>query len=127
MSARILLVDDEEIVRDTLADYLIDCGYRVTTADDGKQASTALEAERFDLILADVRMPGMDGLQLLDELRDRDRETPVIMMTGHGDAQMDEEAERKGASGFLVKPVRLADLDRLIQRLLQGESNGCAY
>ncbi len=119
---RILLVDDEQIVRDTLGDYLTDCGYRVCTAEDGMAASSILQAVTFDLVLADVRMPGLDGLALLEQLRTHDQDTPVVMMTGHGDAQMDSEAELRGASGFLLKPVRLVDLDDLIRRLIgEGE------
>ena len=117
-SLHILLVDDEEIVRDTLADYLSDCGYRVRTAEDGRAAADVLGNTTFDLVLADVRMPGIDGLALLEQLRAYDQHTPVIMMTGHGDAQMDDEAERRGASGFLLKPVRLVELDDLIRRLV---------
>ncbi len=114
----ILLVDDEQIVRDTLGDYLVDCGYHVRTAEDGIEASSMLQQTTFDLVLADVRMPGDDGLALLQQLRTHDQDTPVIMMTGHGDAQMDSEAELRGASGFLLKPVRLVELDDLIRRLI---------
>lgn len=117
----ILLVDDEEIVRDTLGDYLGDCGYQVSLAEDGRVAVALLRDMTFDLILADVRMPGIDGLALLEQLRTHDQHTPVIMMTGHGDAQMDREAELRGASGFLLKPVRLVDLDEMIRRLAHSE------
>lgn len=118
----ILLVDDEEVIRESLRDYLGACGYAVTTAEDGRQAIAMLRERRFDLVLADVRMPAIDGLALLEYIRERDSHIPVVMMTGHGDSEMEDQADRRGASGFLLKPVRLTDLDGIIASMLPEES-----
>ena len=113
----ILLVDDEVIVRETLTDYLRDCGHLVTEAGDGRQAAALMEQSGYDAVLADVRMPGLDGLALLERRRQLSDPTPFVMMTGHGDAETDGQAERLGANGFLIKPIRLLELDDTIRRL----------
>ena len=121
---KVLLVDDEEIVHLTLGDYLTDCGHRVDKAVDGAQALRALEAGDHDLIIADVRMPGLDGLTLLARLRGTDAVLPVIMITGHGDVDMQDEAVRMGAVGFLLKPIKLLQLDGLIAQVVE-EAKPC--
>ena len=121
---KVLLVDDEEIVHLTLGDYLTDCGHRVDKAVDGAQALRALEAGDHDLIIADVRMPGLDGLTLLARLRETDAVLPVIMITGHGDVDMQDEAVRMGAVGFLLKPIKLLQLDGLIAQVVE-EAKPC--
>ena len=121
---KVLLVDDEEIVHLTLGDYLTDCGHRVDKAVDGAQALRALEAGDHDLIIADVRMPGLDGLTLLAKLRETDTVLPVIMITGHGDVDMQDEAVRMGAVGFLLKPIKLLQLDGLIVQVVE-EAKAC--
>ncbi len=117
---KVLLVDDEEIVHLTLGDYLTDCGYQVDKAVDGVQALRAIETDTHDLVIADVRMPGLDGLTLLARVRERDSELPVIMITGHGDVDMQDQAEGMGATGFLLKPIKLRQLDELIRQLVEG-------
>ena len=114
---RILLVDDEEIVRETLCDFMLACGHTVTQASDGREAVASLTKDDFDLILADVRMPGLDGMGLLENVRQEGSDIPVIMMTGHGDAEMETQAAHLGATGILVKPIRLRELDDLVQNL----------
>lgn len=122
---KILLVDDEDIVHLTLGDYLTDCGHHVEKAVDGRQALTALEARKHDLVIADVRMPGLDGLTLLAKVRETDKELPVIMITGHGDIDMQDEAVRVGAGGFLLKPIKLTELDELIAKLVEEGVHPC--
>jgi DNA-binding NtrC family response regulator len=123
---KILLVDDEEIVHLTLGDYLIDCGYQVDKAVDGVQALRAIDRMAHDLVIADVGMPGLDGLTLLARVRERDSQLPVIMITGHGDVDMQDQAEGMGATGFLLKPIKLRELDELIRDLVGGvESCNC--
>lgn len=117
----ILLVDDETIVRETLCAYLQACGHRVAEAEDGREALARLTEKPVDIILADVRMPVMDGLALLEQVRETHPDLPVVMMTGHGDAEMETKAQELGASGFLVKPIRLRDLDVLLTSLISGD------
>ena len=124
---KVLLVDDEEIVHLTLGDYLTDCGHVVDKALDGAQALRSIEAADHDLVIADVRMPGLDGLTLLERVRDKNSELPVIMITGHGDVDMQDEAVRMGATGFLLKPIKLLQLDELITELTTGaETCSCS-
>ena len=111
---RILLVDDEEIVHQTIGDYLSDCGHQVEKSLDGRAAVQAVERVSYDLALVDVRMPGMDGLAFLDRVGELCPEMPVVIITGHGDAEMENEVRRRGAAGFLVKPIRLRELDSLL-------------
>ena len=116
---RIAIVDDEEIVRETLGEYLFEFGHTVHTAVDGKAALKMFNADQYDLALVDVRMPGMDGFSLLADCRNRFPEMTVVIMTGHGDQQTSDEAERLGANEFLIKPIRLAELDEVLTRSAQ--------
>ena len=118
----ILIVDDEEIVRDTLGEYLQELGYEVDYAVDGTAGLKAVEANSYSLALVDIRLPGMDGLSLLRHIRSIHPEMPVIVLTGHGDPSMSEEALSLGATDFLYKPVKLLDLDALLDRLGPGLS-----
>ena len=122
---RLLLVDDESIVHMTLGDYLSDCGHTVEKALDGSEALLAIQSRRFDLIIADVRMPGLNGLSLLERVRQLESDPPVILITGHGDVEMEREANRIGAAGFLLKPIRLAKLDELIETAMTGGAGTC--
>jgi len=121
MSLRILLVDDEEIVHQTIGDYLSECGCQVEKATDGHQALAVLERQACPLALIDVRMPGMDGLELLARARQVHPEMAMIMITGHGDPEMEIKAREQGATGFLVKPISLRQLDDLLQQLERPE------
>jgi DNA-binding NtrC family response regulator len=118
----ILIVDDEDIVRQTLGDYLQELGYQVDYAVDGSAGLKAVEANTYSLALVDIRLPGMDGLSLLRHIRSIHPEMPVIILTGHGDPSMSEEALALGATDFLYKPIKLLDLDALLDRLGPGLS-----
>ena len=113
----ILIVDDEEIVRETLGEYLKEFGCQVHPTSDGAAALEAVRERAFDLALIDIRMPGIDGLALLAQLRRLRPQMPVVMMTGHGDPTVSGDAERLGAASLLLKPVRLQNLDSLVQEL----------
>jgi response regulator RpfG family c-di-GMP phosphodiesterase len=100
----VLCVDDEPIVLRLMARLLERLGVDVTTATGPVEALTVFEAERFDLIVTDIRMPGMDGHAFLAEIRARDPEVPVIVATGHASLDSAIRALRDGASGMLMKP-----------------------
>ena len=117
---RILLVDDEEIVRQTIGEYLRECGHQVDEADDGTTALQIAAEGRYDVALVDIRMPGMDGFSLLSRLREHRPEMAVVLITGHGDVQMAEEALVRGATSLLTKPVKLLELDEALARAVQG-------
>jgi len=120
MPFHILLVDDEEIVHQTIGDYLKDCGHQVEKATDGYQALEALEKRGYDVALVDVRMPGMDGLSLLSRAHGLHPEMTMVVITGHGDPDMEKKAREQGAVGFLIKPVGLRQLDDIMESLEDG-------
>lgn len=112
----ILLVDDEQIIHDTLGAYLRQLGHRVDGAFDGREGVESALAGDYGLVLLDVRMPAVDGLEVLVRLREQRPELAVVLMTGHGDMEMAVRALRLGAADFLPKPVRLLDLDAAVAR-----------
>lgn len=112
--ARILVVDDEAAQRDILGGFLRKQGYEVREADSGAAALGLLRAEMVDLVLTDVRMPGMSGLDLLREGRALNPELPVVVMTAYGTIADAVAAMRDGAVDYLTKPV---DLDALLLRV----------
>ncbi|HEY7112289.1 MAG TPA: sigma-54 dependent transcriptional regulator [Thermoanaerobaculia bacterium] len=104
MTRPILVVDDEPDIRDALRMILEYEGYTVTTAADGPSALAELESNPPAAVLLDIKMPGMDGLQVLDRIAARDGAPPVLMISGHGDIATAVESTRRGAVDFLEKP-----------------------
>jgi len=126
MKDAILVVDDEAGVRSSLAAILGDEGYAVTSADSGEAGLAALEARRFDLVLLDVWLPGLDGLEVLRRIRERDSELPVVVISGHGTIETAVKAVRLGAQDFVEKPLSLektvlAVRNALRQRRLESQ------
>jgi two-component system nitrogen regulation response regulator NtrX len=120
-------VDDEPGVRGSLQGILGDEGYVVTTADRGEEALGILESKRFDLVLLDVWLPGLDGLETLTRLRAIDPEVPVVVISGHGNVETAVKAVRGGAQDFVEKPLSLektllAVKNALRQRRLESEN-----
>ncbi|MCK9460058.1 MAG: response regulator [Proteobacteria bacterium] len=102
---RVLIVEDETALRHAYARMLEDRGFSVKQAGDGEQAIEALATRAYDVILSDIAMPEMDGIQLLRELRHRDLDVPVILITGYPTVTAAVEAVEFGALQFLVKPI----------------------
>jgi two-component system C4-dicarboxylate transport response regulator DctD len=109
--AAVLIVDDEATLRQSAREWLSLCGFRAETADSGEAALRRLRETRFDALISDVRMPGLDGMALLAAARREDPGLPVILLTGHGDVPLAVEAMRAGAHDFLEKPY---DADHLV-------------
>ncbi len=103
--ARILVVDDEESIRNLMRMTLELDGYKVSTAADGPTALDIFEKENPEVVLLDVRLPGMSGIEILDRMKAINQDAEVIIITGHGDMDMAVECLRKQASNFLTKPV----------------------
>ena len=114
---RILIADDEPDIRRLVGDFLCDCGHEVVGAADGVEALELLEESVADAILSDVRMPRMDGLDLLSRVRVLHPGIPVILMTGHGDEAVATAALQRGALDYLKKPIGLQDLIDCVERL----------
>lgn len=119
MNKRILIVDDENVLRESMASLLEDEGYQALQAENGQKAYEFLLKESVDLILSDVSMPEMDGIELLAHIKQLAPQTPVIMMTAYGTVQNAVSALRTGAWDYLLKPVQFDDLLMKIQRALE--------
>ena len=120
MSATILVVDDNECIRELLYLYLSDAGYRVLTAKDGMVAGQYLREHRVDLLLADIEMPLMNGLGLVQALRNDEAgaSLPVVFVTAH--AGYERRAKELGAVAYLTKPVRTSELFAVVSAQLKG-------
>lgn len=110
IGAKILLVDDEEIFTRNMAKLLSTRRYRVTVANSGDAAIRALEAEPVDVIVLDLKMPGMDGLTTLKEIQKLGLFTQTLMLTGHGSIDSALEAMKLGAYDYLTKPCEIEEL-----------------
>jgi putative two-component system response regulator len=116
---RILIVDDEETIRLALRKFLRSRGYEVDIAGSGDQALESLNSGSFSLMLCDVRMPGMTGVQVVPQARAKDQDLAIIMLTAVNDAATATEVLSAGATDYLMKPVELADLQQAVDRALQ--------
>ena len=114
---RILIVEDERALCDTLAKSLKQKGYEVDACYDGDSALDWLLAEKYDLILLDLNLPGRDGMELLRALRDRDRETRVLILSARSRISDKVEGLDCGASDYLVKPFHLEELEARVRSL----------
>ena len=108
---KILLIDDEAAIRSALKEILEYESFEVKEAEDGASALKTLEKEEFDLIFCDIKMPRMDGMEVLDKIKEKGIDAPVVMMTGHGTVETAVEALKKGAYDFIQKPL---DLNRIL-------------
>ena len=111
----ILIVDDEESVRDSLYNWFIEDGFRVEVAENAKRALIILESDQFDIILADIKMPGMDGLEMLRRIKSIKPESIVIVMTAFATVDTAVKALKDGAYDYVTKPFDPDDLTHLIR------------
>ncbi len=111
----ILIVDDESSVRDSLLNWFIEDGFHVAVAEDAKTALMMLESESFDIVLSDIKMPGMDGLQMLSRIKAIRKDTIVIMMTAFATVETAVQALKDGAFDYVTKPFDPDDLSHLIR------------
>jgi DNA-binding NtrC family response regulator len=119
MALRVLVVDDEASVRDILSRLLGTHGHQTATAESASTALARLRAERFDVMLCDIRMPQVSGLDLVRKALELDDDLAVLMLTGVNDLATANEALAAGAIDYLVKPVEVADLENAVQRAAQ--------
>ncbi len=119
MRFTILVVDDEKNIREGLGEYLRLDGYDVTLAADGKEGVLAADRGDVDLVVTDLRMPGLSGGELLKHVASRYPSVPVIVLTGHGTVEDAVDAMRNGAYDFITKPVNLDHLSILVKRALE--------
>lgn len=120
--AHILVVDDNSDIRSMLQSFLSHENYRVEVAADAEQALKLYAENKFDIILCDVIMPGMNGIDLLKHIRSRDQETAFVMLSGYPDINKAVEAMREGAYDYVTKPFNLQDVKLRIARALENKT-----
>lgn len=113
---KLLLIDDEDVIHKSVGGFLSKLGYEVLKAIDGEEGLKIFRSEPIDIVISDIKMPGMDGLALLNAIVQEDKQAEVILMTGHGDLDMAVDALRNGAFDFFKKPVVLDELLACLQR-----------
>jgi two-component system, NtrC family, nitrogen regulation response regulator NtrX len=109
--ATILVIDDEKSIRNTLQEVLAYEGHKVDLATNGSEGLELFDKGEYDVVLCDIKMPGMDGIEVLEKMHERNHDVPVIMISGHGNIDTAVEAIKKGAYDFIEKPL---DLNRLL-------------
>lgn len=116
--SRILICDDEDALRTILSSELAGAGYEVATAADGEEGVTEIKNRKFDLVLLDIKMPKMDGFEVLKYIKKEHPGVKVIMLTGFADLKNAIESKKYGAEDFVSKPYDLVDLLTTIERVL---------
>ena len=119
MKARILIVDDEATIRDTLCTVLKEEGFDAESAENGRAALEKIQQNNYDLVITDLRMPEMDGLELLKAVKLNSPQTSVIIITAYGSMESAIEALRLGAFDYLIKPLDFDDVILRVRRLME--------
>src|SRR6187401_529746 len=118
---RVLVVDDEKFIRDIIADFLGMEGYIVRTAEDGSSAVNELERARYDMVISDLKMPKMGGLDLLKEVSKTHPDTLTVIMTGFGTVETAIDAMKRGAYDYILKPFKVEEVVHILQRGLDRQ------
>lgn len=116
----LLLVDDDDELREDMARFFARRGYHVSESADGEQALVLADQRAFDVMVLDMMMPGISGIELLKSIKQHGAEAEVVMLTGKGTIESAVEAMKLGAREFLTKPVSLKDLDRLVRKCVES-------
>ena len=122
MAGTILIVDDEETLRESMARLLTREGYSVSTAGTGEEAMEALKNSAFDLVISDIFLPGIDGIEVLRRLREKKPNQLVILMTAYASLETAVDALRAGAYDYIMKPIIHEEVKLLIRRALRQQS-----
>jgi len=118
-SPMILVVDDEQVIREILAEFLAMEGFRVRTARDGQDALSELSRARFDLVLSDLKMPNMGGIELLEAVGKHAPQTVTVIMTGFGTVETAIDAMKRGAYDYIMKPFKMEEVVHTVRRGLE--------
>lgn len=124
MTRRLLIVDDEKNIRLTLDQALTAAGYEVSTAIDGEHGLDKVKESRFDVMLLDMKLPGMDGLEVLRRVSGLRSDLPVIMITAHGSVETAVEAMKLGAIDYLRKPFTPDEIRSIVGKVLERQTLG---
>ena len=120
---RVLLIDDETVFTTNMSKLLTGRGYRVTAVNSGDSAIQVLEKEDFDVVVLDLKMPGMDGITTLKEMKKLDLFTETLILTGHGSIDSAMEAIKLGAYDYLPKPCEIGELVAKIEEAWEKKDN----
>jgi DNA-binding NtrC family response regulator len=124
---KILIVDDDETIRKSITTVLEEKGYLADTAENGRVAIRKSDKEVYNLALIDIRLPDMDGVQLLTMLKETAPKMVKIIITGYPSLQNAVEAVNKGADGYIVKPIKMAELLTMIEEHLKKQQEAGKY
>ena len=117
--ARILVVDDDKALADNLVEYLSKLGYQASPAYGGREGLATFEQGDFQLVITDLKMPEMDGMELLDAVTRMDSRAIVMVITGYGTIEKAVTAMKKGAYDFISKPFKMEELEVIVKRALE--------
>ena len=118
---RVLIVDDEKFIRDILADFLGMEGYVVRTAEDGQAALNELNQAHYDLVISDLKMPRMGGIELLEQIGTAAPNALTVIMTGFGTVETAIDAMKRGAYDYILKPFKVEEVIHVVQRGLEKQ------
>ena len=118
---RVLVVDDEKVIREILSDFLTMEGFLVRTVEDGQAALAELERRSYNLVISDLKMPNMGGLELLEQINQRSINVLTVIMTGFGTVETAIEAMKKGAYDYILKPFKVEEVVHIVQRGLDRQ------
>ena len=121
MAIAVLVVEDETVFAKNIQTFLTRDGFEVRIAADAETALAEFDAFRPGIVLLDYNLPGTNGLDILAQLKQRDASVPVVMMTGHGSVEVAVQAMKSGAADYVSKPVALAELKLVVNRVVQRE------
>jgi len=119
---RIMIIEDDGEMRSLLKDFLEEEGFETDSASNGVDALGRLSKDHFDLVITDIRMPGLTGLDLLPRIRRLKPETPIIVMTAYGSDDVRRRAFERGATAYLEKPIHLTKLRTVIREMVLQKS-----
>src|SRR5689334_13323064 len=120
-SPRVLVVDDEKVIREILSDFLTMEGYVVRTVEDGENALKELERRSYNMVISDLKMPGMGGLELLEKIAELRQNVLTVIMTGFGTVETAIEAMKKGAYDYILKPFKIEEVVHVVERGLDRQ------
>ena len=118
LPVHVLIVDDQEVVRELCSEIADALGYRVSVATNGEKALEVLEREHVDVLMADLKMPGMNGMELLEKVKSRSQQTEVLIMTAYGSVPSAVQAMKLGACDYLTKPFNIEEVKLLLERIV---------